>query len=172
MSRMSRGAVVLTLAAGCAAPPMSARDVARDSGRERAAEWEVPARTNDDSESRAPTISIVTPTERGETQRIGAEPAHASFVRPPTRGKIDVDLKGAAIGDALRFIADTGGFNLVVEGDAATPITVVLHRVDAFDALMVVAETHGLEVDFDRGIVIVRPPKKPDATARLSPNEE
>lgn len=138
---------------------MRSHDVARDAGGERAVEWQVATPESPETD-RAPTITLSSPVERGETLRIGA-PAEAHHSRPPVSPRlIDVDLNRAALGDALRFIADAGGFNMVLEGDPNTPVTLQLHRVDAFDALVTVAEAHGLVVDIQRGIVMVTPPLK------------
>lgn len=150
-------AAALFLVVGCASPAMRTHDVASDAGGPRGVERtvEVPA---EERGWGAPTIRLSSPIEEGSTLRIGAPPAPGPS-RPATHGLIDVDLKAAALGDALRFIADAGGFNLVVEGEPLTPITVKLRRVEAFDALLTVAEAHGLDVRFERGIVVVGTPK-------------
>lgn len=83
------------------------------------------------------------------------EPRVASPSRPPSKGRIDLDLKGANLADALRFLASAGHFNLVIDDNLGSPVTVALKQVDAYDALVVIAESQGLEVDYSRGIVRV-----------------
>ena len=63
--------------------------------------------------------------------------------------------KGANLADSLRFLAGAGGFNLVADENLGGPVTVDLHGVDPYDALVVIAESQGLEVDYSRGIVRV-----------------
>jgi hypothetical protein len=85
---------------------------------------------------------------------IGATPPAVSD-RPKARHLIDVNLRQAKTADALQFLADAGGFNLVMQGDLALPVTVSLRRVDAFDALVIIASVQHLGVEMDRGIVVV-----------------
>lgn len=87
-----------------------------------------------------------------EEQRV-ARPAASS--RPKSKAHVDVDLKGANLADALRFLANAGGFNLVIEDSLGSPVTVDLHDVDPYDALVVIAESQGFEVEYTRGIVRV-----------------
>jgi hypothetical protein len=138
---------------GCGERVMSAKDAGSERG-ERASETQVDT-SSGATTSYAPSIHLGSPLEEGRTQRIGADLSPAAPARPSTHGKIDVDLKAAQLGDALRFIADAGGFNLVVQGEPASAVTVKLRQVDAYDALLTVAEAQGLEVRFERGIVVV-----------------
>ena len=75
--------------------------------------------------------------------------------RPRHTRFIDLHLQRAKTADALQFLADSGGFNLVLEGELAAPVTVSLHHVDPFDALEAIAEAQHLEVEVRRGIVTV-----------------
>lgn len=79
----------------------------------------------------------------------------ASGSRPKSKAHVNVDLKAANLADALRFLASAGGFNLVIEDSLGSPVTVDLHDVDPYDALCVIAESQGLEVEYTRGIVRV-----------------
>lgn len=92
--------------------------------------------------------------DRFATTRIGGgeEPARG---RPPRRKKIDVELLRAPFPDAVRFLADSGGFDVVVEAPSATDVTVSLHGVDPYDALELIAEAKGLAVRTRHGVVIV-----------------
>jgi hypothetical protein len=132
------------------------RSASREHAREptaRAAERDVAEPTLDGGYARAPSISLRAPREESRVLRIGAAPA--PVVHPVSHRRINIDLKAAPLADALRFIADAGGFNLVVEGDLSAPVTLKLTGVDAFDALATVAEAQGLDVEMERGIVIV-----------------
>jgi hypothetical protein len=109
----------------------------------------------------APSRTIALPAR--ETRTIAERPATPR--RPSVHRKIDLNLKQAKTGDALGLIADAGGFDVVLDGDLSAPVTVSLHRVDAFDALLVVAEAQGLGVTLERGVVMVGGPR-PRADAR------
>jgi hypothetical protein len=163
--RIAGAGLCLILGAACVSESPhrthNATSESGDRGEERAVERQV----DDPGEGRtrwAPSISIAGPSAQYQTRTIGPALPEASLSRPHTRGKIDIDLNRAPLGDALRFIADSGGFNVVVGDDPNVPVTVKLHNVDAFDALVTVAEAHGLDVEMERGIVLVGVPKKAD----------
>ncbi len=101
--------------------------------------------------------------DRFATTRIGGgdEPAAG---RPPRRKKIDVELLGAPFPDAVRFLADSGGFDVIVEAPSATDVTVSLHGVDPYDALELIAEAKGLAVRMRHRVVIVAPATAPAAS--------
>lgn len=79
--------------------------------------------------------------------------------RPRTRGRVDVSFHRADLENALRFLADAGRFNLVVESGLTGSVTAELAHVDAFDALVTIAHANGASVDYERGIVLVHRPK-------------
>lgn len=83
--------------------------------------------------------------------------------RPRSRGKVEVSFHRADLENALRFLADSGKFNLVVESGLAGSVTAQLRGVDAYDALVTIAEANGASVRYERGIVMVR---KASAVAR------
>ncbi|MFO0552837.1 MAG: hypothetical protein U0271_30895 [Polyangiaceae bacterium] len=93
--------------------------------------------------------------ERFRVRRIGALADEATRSRPGGARRVDVDLVKAPFDEAVRLLADTGRFNVVVEAPGASPVTVRLKGVDPFDVLVVIAEARGLEVRFERGIVVV-----------------
>lgn len=76
--------------------------------------------------------------------------------RPRSRGRVHVSFHKADLDNALRFLADSGRFNLVVESGLTGSVTAELRGVDAFDALVTIAEANGAAVRFDRGIVMVK----------------
>jgi hypothetical protein len=101
--------------------------------------------------------------ERFATKRIGAGGGDAddgSSKRPRRTRRIDVELVRAPFEDAVRFLADSGRFNVVVEAASASDVTVSLRDVEPYDALEVIAEAKGLAVRMRRGIVVVSPSTK------------
>lgn len=112
----------------------------------------MPFAATDDASVEAPSQRLSGPLH---TTHVIAPAATERIERPKVHRTIDLHLKQAKTSDALQFIADAGGFNIVLEGDLAAPVTVSLRRVDAFDALLVVAEAQGLGVSLERGIVMV-----------------
>lgn len=102
---------------------------------------------------RAPRGSVFETAATFNQEARAPRPVSAS--RPKSKGKIDVELNGADLADSLRFLASAGGFNLVADENLGGPVTVDLHGVDPYDALVVIAESQGLEVDYSRGIVRV-----------------
>ncbi|MFO0591241.1 MAG: hypothetical protein U0441_27085 [Polyangiaceae bacterium] len=76
--------------------------------------------------------------------------------RPRSRGRVEVSFHRADLENAMRFLADSGRFNLVVESGLTGQVTASLRGVDAYDALVTIAEANGAEVRYDRGIVMVR----------------
>jgi hypothetical protein len=53
------------------------------------------------------------------------------------------------------MLATAGRFNLVVKGELAAPVSVDLQRVEPYDALLAIAEAHGIEVRYRDDIVII-----------------
>lgn len=62
----------------------------------------------------------------------------------------------ADLENALRFLADAGKFNLIVETGLSGSVTATLRGVDPFDALVMIAEANGATAKFERGIVMVK----------------
>lgn len=93
---------------------------------------------------------------RWETQTIVSH--EVAPARPARVGRRDIRLRNARLDNALRHLAQEGRFNLVVEGDLAVPVTVHLERVEPYDALLAIAEAHGVEVRYRDNIVIVAAP--------------
>jgi len=89
--------------------------------------------------------------------------------RPARVGGRDLRLRGARLDNALRMLAQAGKFNLVIRGELKTPVSVELTAVEPYDALVALAEAHGLAIRYRSQIVIVtpdegdtRPPGKTD----------
>lgn len=116
---------------------------------------------------RAPRGSVFETADTFNQEHRQARPASAS--RPKSKAHIDVELKSANLADALRFLASAGGFNLVTDENLGAPVTVDLHDVDPYDALVVIAESQGLEVDYSRGIVRVGA-AKPASSQNTAPS--
>ncbi len=82
----------------------------------------------------------------------------SSSSRPPPRGRHDVRLHQARLDDAVRLLAHEGDFNVVIQGDLPQTVTVDLRNVDPYEALLVLTETHGVQVQYRNGIVTVGAP--------------
>ena len=67
---------------------------------------------------------------------------------------MNVELVDASFEDVARFLSDAGGFNVVVDV-ATSPVTARLAGVDAYEALLALAEVRGLSVDYRDGIARV-----------------
>jgi len=101
-------------------------------------------------------------SSRWDVRRIGAssQPGHASGARPPRTKKVDIDLSAAPFEEVMRLLGDTGKFNVVVQEGAASNVTIRLRNVEPYDALVVIAEARGIDVDYRRGVVVVGAPVK------------
>jgi len=73
------------------------------------------------------------------------------------RGRVRVRFRSASLNQALTFLAEAGGFSLVVDGELSGSVDAELRDVRAYDALVALAEAHGLEVARRRNVVVVRP---------------
>lgn len=91
------------------------------------------------------------PTER-ERDFAGVGPAH-----PPRVGRRNVHVRGARLDNTLRMLAEHGRFNLVLPNTLAEPVTLRLHGVEPYEALLVVARNHGLDVLYAGDVVTVTP---------------
>ncbi len=152
------GALALLLG-GCAAPE---REPPR-SGRGTSAsvsDWV--------SREDAPARSTSRSMSFYETKQTLALPAPAQDWAPrPGRGrKVDVDFAEADLPNAMQFLADAGGFNLVLEEGLTGRVSARLHGVEPYDALVALAEAHGAEVSYERRIVVVR---RAGSRAKASP---
>ncbi|MFO0617992.1 MAG: hypothetical protein U0414_35705 [Polyangiaceae bacterium] len=156
---------LVALVAGCSATSNRQAAEARAESRERAGQTAEPRRErgwDDDAPSdpfasdgkwSAPKRTIFETADTFNEEHTRARPVSAG--RPKSKAHVDVDLKAANLADALRFLASAGNFNLVIEDNLGSPVTVDLHDVDPYDALCVIAESQGLEVEYTRGIVRV-----------------
>lgn len=81
---------------------------------------------------------------RLETTRIYSPPEVEEHVG--SRRRIDVKLHQAELTEALRFIAHSGGINLVVGQGVVGQVNVELRRVTPFAALRAIAQAHGARI--------------------------
>jgi hypothetical protein len=95
--------------------------------------------------------TLTTPPETTHTITVH-EPAPT---RPRGVGPRDIHLHGARLDNALRMLAQEGRFKLVVRGDLALTISIDLKAVDPYEALLAIAQAHGLEVRYSDSIVTV-----------------
>lgn len=164
-------AMALSMAAGCAAssgrepptaPVVRCEDCSTQAGPARPASV-VESRDEGGARSRSLSFDAGVPGEGGarwSVRRIGAGAPAVGRSRPKRGGLVDLDLVGAPFDEVARLLADTGHFNVVVEAPSASPVTVRLRGVEAYDALVVIAEVRGLAVRYRRGMVVVSPPEK------------
>jgi len=73
------------------------------------------------------------------------------------RARVDVHFHDAELEEALRLLADAGGFALVAEGELSGRVTLELRRVPPYEALVTIAEAHGARVTRQGRIVVVTP---------------
>ncbi len=147
------GLISLVALVGCAAP--AAEQAPRTAGASPAPltdTWVSAPR-----EAWSPVTSrTLAPIAQHGTILIGDPAPPPAPTRPRARGRVEVSFHRADLENALRFLADSGRFNLVVESGLTGSVTASLRGVDAYDALVTIAEANGAEVRFDRGIVMVR----------------
>jgi hypothetical protein len=103
-----------------------------------------------------PAPASVRTLKQGGTILIGDPAPPPAPTRPNSRGKVVVSFHRADLENAMRFLADSGRFNLIVETGLTGSVTASLRDVDAYDALVPIAQANGAEVRYERGIVTVR----------------
>jgi hypothetical protein len=98
------------------------------------------------------------PRDRFAVRSLGQDPPPAP--RPPPSGRRDIELFDAPLDNALRLLADSGRFNLVIHDGLQGRVTVSLRNVEPYDALLVIARSHRLRVELDGNIVVVMPARQ------------
>jgi len=148
---VARGFWLLLPLSACAARPPAARpaelgpDPSLDAAIAEAARSERPA----GAEARRLTEL----RDRFRPRTIG-EPAPAE--RPlGRRERVTVRFANAELEEALRLLADAGGFAMVAEGELSGRVNADLRRVRPYEALVSLAEAHGAKVERRGPIVIV-----------------
>jgi hypothetical protein len=146
MARMTSLLLALVVCTGCAAPaarsaPASPRSADLDAWVQAEA---------------APALGgsrTLSPLAAGPVRIEAPEPAPP---RPPTKRQVDVSFQRADIKNAFQFLADTGQFNLVLDDTLSGEVSARLRNVDAYDALVTLADANGATVRYERKIVVVR----------------
>jgi hypothetical protein len=82
-------------------------------------------------------------------------PPRAPALPSGRRGRMNARFQNADLGEALRLLADAGGYQLVTDGELAGNVTLEMRRVDPYDALTVLAEAHGARVERRGRMVLV-----------------
>ena len=91
------------------------------------------------------------------------EPPARDLCTPGVRhhgAAIDLDVRGAAIHDVFRLLADAGRVNLVIPDDVTGTVTLHLVHVAWDAAACAIAGVHHLRIDVQGNILVVarRPP--------------
>lgn len=73
------------------------------------------------------------------------------------RERVTVRFANAELEEALRLLADAGGFAMVADGDLAGRVNADLRQVRPYEALVSLAEAHGARVERRGAIVVVTP---------------
>lgn len=106
----------------------------------------------EEEKARQPTRTVAD-APPSETVRIAPPPAP----KEPRSGKrVDVDLSGAPLGEALRFLADAAGKPIVLGRALDKPVSLHLRRADPLAALRALAATHGVVVESRNGVLYVQ----------------
>ena len=74
------------------------------------------------------------------------------------RERVTVRFANADLEEALRLLADAGGFALIADGDLAGSVNADLRQVRPYEALVALAEAHGARVE-RRGVIVVVTPR-------------
>ncbi|MBK9001722.1 MAG: hypothetical protein IPM35_38865 [Myxococcales bacterium] len=151
---MARSFWLLLALAGCAAerrerpePELGPADRSLDSAiaevvsRERAGEAESRRLTELGARWQPKTIGEPPPVERPLGRR----------------ERVTVRFANAELEEALRLLADAGGFAMIADGDLAGRVNADLRQVRPYEALVSLAEAHGARVERRGAIVVVTP---------------
>jgi len=153
----------LLFAAGCSGS-VSAVSLSPAVSISRSSSDEVFAGWTEAEHAGRPASRTISVTRSFETHRIGA-------ARDPLHGhrrarRVDVAFHDADLGNALRFLADAAGVQLVVdEAVGGATVSARLDHVDPLDAMILLAETHGAGVELRGPFAIVTaaaPPSAPE----------
>jgi hypothetical protein len=149
-------AAALIGAAGCAED--APRPPARSGGLDAALDAWVSAEGGGGTPARSTALSTPAPAQRapaftGPTtiREVSSAPA-----RPRRGPRVDVSFQGADMANAFQFLADAGRFNLVMQEGLTGRVSATLRGVDAYEALVSLAEANGATVAFDGQIVVVK----------------
>jgi beta-lactamase regulating signal transducer with metallopeptidase domain len=123
----------------------------------------------------AKTLSGFVASPPAKSKGTADDPANARAAEKLTKTLQKVDFPGVALGDALDFIRDAVGVDIMVEWPALeqigvtrdTPVTLRLHEpatADAVLSLMFRAMGGQLQHEIDKGVVVVSPSHRETAT--------
>lgn len=145
--------VALALAAGCA-PSLS-----RDAREER-------FDPSLDDALRAQTEREAAPGRESRWRSVEPDPERWSVRTLPerdepretllgTRRFVNVRFARADLEDALRFLAEAGGFGLIADGELSGSVDADLRHVRPYEALVAIAEAHHAKVERKGRLVVV-----------------
>lgn len=69
---------------------------------------------------------------------------------------VDLELASAPLADALRLLGEAGGFDVVIDGTVAGEVTLRLRDARAREAVEALARSHGLSVEWEGDVLVVR----------------
>jgi hypothetical protein len=93
---------------------------------------------------------------RWQPKTIGAaEPQLSPLGR---RQRVTVRFADAELGEALRLLAEAGGFALIVDGQLPGRVNADLRRVRPYEALVALAQARGARVE-RRGVIVIVTPR-------------
>lgn len=109
------------------------------------------------SAAAAPAARRLHPVDRRwQPKTIGvAEPQLSPLGR---RQRVTVRFADAEMGEALRLLAEAGGFALVVDGQLPGRVNADLRSVRPYEALVALAQARGARVE-RRGVIVIVTPR-------------
>jgi hypothetical protein len=155
-ARSSRGPIVsMLLAAGCA-PAEAPRPPARSAGLDAALDAWVGEAGVEGAPARSTTLFGSPPRAPAFSEPTTLRDPPAAPSRPRRGARVDVSFHGADMVNAFQFLADAGRFNLVMQDGLTGRVSATLHGVDAYDALVSIAEANGATVSCEGQVVVVK----------------
>jgi hypothetical protein len=146
--------VVLVVAAGCA--PDASRPPARSASLDSALDAWVGADRGNGTPARSSTLFATLPRAPAFMEATTLREPPAAPTRPRRGPRVDVSFHAADMTNAFQFLADAGRFNLVLQDGLTGHVSANLHGVDAYDALVSLAEANGAAVAYDGQVVVVK----------------
>ncbi len=143
---------MLTVAAGVIACASARTSAEVPDAADTLLSSDVIARWDADTQRSAPSAHRLAAREKTRVIRAPDSPKPRPL---GTRRRVDVRFRKADLDNALRFLADAGGFALVTGEGLTGRVDLDLRRVRPYEALVAVARAHGAVVHNDGKVVLV-----------------